>query len=131
MIPPPRVTSLQTHASLRASALRSSLVIALPMPSICSTSGPSRTSTVFPRRRRRLASPWASVDLPAPVMPVNQTVKPPEGVARVIKAFVSFETRRTIPMSPHIGKEYAGIGDESRFDLRNFSDLNDFCLSEI
>src|SRR5258708_862244 len=84
MMPPPRVTSLHTHASLRASALRSSLVPALPMPSIFSTSSPSSTSTVFPSRRRRLASPWASVDLPDPLMPVNQTVNPLDELPRVM-----------------------------------------------
>src|SRR5437660_10743883 len=84
MVPPPRVTSLQTQASLRASALRSSLVPPLPTPSICSTSGPSITSTIFPSRRRRLARPCASVDLPAPLIPVNQTVKPFDELPRFI-----------------------------------------------
>src|SRR5258707_1380988 len=66
MIPPPRVTSRQTQASLRASALRSSFVAAPPMPIICSTSGPSSTSMTFPNRPTRLAPPPASGPLPLP-----------------------------------------------------------------
>ena len=107
-IPPPRVTSRHTQASLRVSALRSSLVPALPIESICSTSWPSRTSTVFPNRLRRLANPWASVDLPEPLIPVNQTVKPLDEVPRfMILANSCLRKRRTILAALHSGKEYA------------------------
>src|SRR5579884_754830 len=37
---------------------------------------PSRTSTFWPRARNSAASAPASVDLPAPDMPVNHTTKP-------------------------------------------------------
>src|SRR5438067_2259119 len=79
-IPPPRVTSRQAQASLRVSALRSSLVCARPTPRYCSTSAPSSTSIVFPSLFRRFARACARVLLPDPIIPVNQTVKPLEVV---------------------------------------------------
>src|SRR4051812_35307055 len=116
MMPPPRGTSRQTHASLRASALRSSLVAAPPTPSICSRSGPSRTSTILPRRRSRLARPWASVDLPEPLIPVNQTVNPVVAmVPRIMEPRSPCESWRRIPTSPHSGKEYAGSISIARY----------------
>src|SRR5690242_6712543 len=75
-MPPPRVTRRQTQASLRASRFRSSLFCPCATFRNCSASPPSSTSTFFPRRRNRLASAVARVDFPAPLIPVNHTVKP-------------------------------------------------------
>src|SRR5207244_2334890 len=55
---------------------RSSLLNPSPLLRWARTTSPSRTSTRWPLQRSACARSWASVVLPAPESPVNQTTKP-------------------------------------------------------
>ena len=55
---------------------RSSLEKPRPLERLVRISSPSRTSTRWPRARSSSATRFASVDLPAPDIPVNHRVKP-------------------------------------------------------
>src|SRR5208283_4787830 len=73
---PLRERSLATYPMRRMLVSRSSLEKPRPLDRWVRISSPSRTSTRCPRLRSSSARRLASVDLPAPDIPVNHRVKP-------------------------------------------------------
>src|SRR5579863_5596367 len=73
---PLRDSKLATKPMRRMLTSRSSLENERPFDKLVRTTSPSRTSTLRPCARSRSATGTDSVDLPAPDMPVNQSVKP-------------------------------------------------------
>src|SRR5260370_30664605 len=88
---------------------------------------------ISPNRRRRLARPWASVDLPAPLMPVNQTVKPLVGVPRVMTCVFSVKNSAHNTRDASQWQEICerSIHDIDQLNILLFNDFSKFEFCKI